>query len=75
MSNTLHEVRYGLVVAKIRRSRRPSKSKLSVSLHRLYRDGDTWTESARFRPQDIPAMRFVLDEAHEWIMKQTFDAG
>ncbi len=69
-SRVLHEIRHGLIVARVRRLRRRGGHHHSISVHRLYRNGEIWTESSRFAPDDIPSMRFVLDEAHNWIIKQ-----
>ena len=47
----------------------------TVSLHRLYRNGDHWKESSRFGRDDIPLMRHVLDAAHTWIYQHADSEG
>jgi len=41
-----------------------------LSLHRLYKNGDLWHESSRWGRDDIPFVRFLLDEAHTWMIQQ-----
>ena len=41
-----------------------------ISIHRIYRNGDLWQESTRLRASDIPLIRFLLDEAHTWVIEQ-----
>ncbi|WP_419581308.1 hypothetical protein [Stieleria magnilauensis] len=41
-----------------------------LSLHRLYKNGDLWHESTRLGRDDIPFVRFLLDEAHTWMIEQ-----
>ena len=64
----VHEVRVGLVVARVREFKRRGKIHHSISVHRLFRNGDCWTESQRFAFRDIPSVSFVLDEAHRWLL-------
>lgn len=42
----------------------------TVSATRLFRNGDSWKESARFGRDDIPLLRLALDEAHTWVYQQ-----
>jgi len=63
----LHEIRYGLIVARIWRKRTRSGVRHTVTVMRLFRNGDVWKESSRFHRDDIPLVRLALDEAHTWI--------
>ena len=63
-----HEIRRGLIVARIWHSTRGSRNHYSLSVVRLFRNGDQWKESTRLGPDDIPPARLVLDEAHSWIL-------
>ena len=65
MAGPIHEVRRGLIKVQIRKR----KHGFTVSLIRLYRDGEVWKESARLGPKDIPLARLVLDRAYAWILE------
>ena len=71
MSCPIHEICMGLIKARIRRKRSRFGSRHTVSIVRLYRDGDVWKESTRFCRDDLPVMRLVLDRAHTWILQQS----
>lgn len=74
MSNRIiHEIRHGLLVLRIRRIRAADKHGFSVSIRRFYRNGELWSESNRFGPDDIPSLRYLLDEAHTWIIERRRD--
>jgi hypothetical protein len=66
----IHEIRKGLIKVRIWRKRTRSGLRHSVSIIRLFRNGDVWKESTRFSRDDIPLVRLVLDEAHSWIYEQ-----
>ncbi len=63
------EIRFGLIVVRVWHKKTHSGLRHSVTLHRLFRNGDHWTESSRFGRDDIPVMRLALDKAHDWIMQ------
>lgn len=67
----VHEIRLGLIKACVWRKRRQSTTKHTVSVVRLYRDGDEWKQSSRFGRDDIPVVREALDRAYEWIFRHT----
>jgi hypothetical protein len=66
----VHEIRRGLIKARIWRRRTRSGMRHSISITRLFRNGDTWKESTRFGRDDLPLAMHVLDLAHSWIFKQ-----
>ncbi|MDA1161883.1 MAG: hypothetical protein O3B13_02150 [Planctomycetota bacterium] len=68
-STIVHEVRRGTITARIRRSRTRSGPRHTVSVVRLFRNGDHWKESTRFGRDDIPVVRLVLDLAHTWVLE------
>ena len=70
MARPVHEVRIGLIKASVRRRRTRSAVRHSVSVVRLYRDGDVWKESTRFGRDDLPVVRLVLDKVHTWILQR-----
>ena len=74
MSCPIHEICTGLIKARIRQKRTPSGVRHTVSIVRLYRDGDVWKQSTRFCRDDLPVMRLVLDRAYAWILQQSQSA-
>ena len=60
LAGPIHEVRRGLIKVRIRKR----KHAFTVSLIRLYKDGEAWKESMRLGPKDIPLARLVLDLAY-----------
>ena len=66
----VHEVRRGLIIARIWHKRTRSGIRHTVTVSRLFRIGDVWKESSRFHRNDLPLVRLVLDEAHTWIYRQ-----
>lgn len=68
----IHEIRRGLIKVRIWRKKTRSGVRHTVSILRLYRNGDVWKESSRFSRDDVPLLRLVLDEAHTWIFEQGF---
>jgi hypothetical protein len=71
MAKPIHEIRAGLIKAYIWRKKTHSCIRHSVSVTRLYRNGDVWKESTRFGRDDIPLVRLVLDQTHTWIFQQS----
>jgi hypothetical protein len=67
----VYEVRRGLIVARVWRRRTRSGLRHTVTIVRLFRNGDTWKESTRFGRDDIPLIRLALDEAYEWIYEHS----
>jgi hypothetical protein len=64
-----HEIRYGLILARIWRQPRKTQTRYVVTVTRLFRNGSDWKQSSRFGPDDLPTIRFALDKAHNWILK------
>ena len=65
----IHEIRQGLLVVRIRRAKSGDKIHHMLSVHRLYRNGNLWHESTRFGRDDIPFVRWLLDEAYAWMLE------
>lgn len=70
-SRPIHEIRKGLIKVRIWRKQTRSGLRHTVSVVRLFRNGDVWKESTRFSRDDVPLMRLVLDDAYNWIYEQT----
>lgn len=66
----IHEIRRGLIKVRIWRKRTRDRLRHTITVTRLFRNGDLWKESTRFGRDDIPLMRLALDEAHTWIYQQ-----
>lgn len=67
----IHEIRHGLITARIWRKKTRQGKRFSVTVVRLFRNGDHWKHSTRFGREDIPLLRLVLDEAHTWIFQNS----
>ena len=61
------ELRRGLIKVRVIRKHTRSGARHTVTVTRLFKDGDVWKESARFGRDDIPLVRLVLDQAFVWI--------
>ena len=68
MAKPALEIRRGLIKARIWRRRSRTETRYSLSVVRLYRNGDQWKESTRLGRDDIPLVRLVLDEAYAWML-------
>lgn len=65
-----HEIRFGMVKATIWENATKNGSRYSVSVCRLFRDGEQWRESSRFGRDDLPLVAKAADLAHSWIFEQ-----
>jgi hypothetical protein len=70
MARPVHEIRIGLIKATIRRRRTRSGIRYTITVVRLYRNGDVWKQSTRFGRDDLPLVRLVLDKAHMWTLQE-----
>ena len=64
------EIRRGLIKVRIWQRKSKNEVRYSLSVVRLFRNGDQWKESTRLGRDDIPVVRLVLDEAYEWMLTQ-----
>ncbi len=67
----IHEIRRGLIKVRIWRKRTRDRLRHTITVTRLFRNGDLWKESSRFGRDDIPLLRVALDAAHTWIFRKT----
>lgn len=63
----VHVIRFGLIKASVWQNKTKSGERHSVSVVRLFRDGDVWRESTRFGRDDLPLVSKAIDLAHSWI--------
>lgn len=71
MAKPAMEIRRGLIKVRIWQ-RRPKKNgvRYTLTVVRLFRNGDQWKESTRLGRDDVPLVRLVLDEAYTWMLTQ-----
>jgi len=68
MAKSKLEIRRGLIKVRIWQRRSKNGVRYSLSVVRLFRNGDQWKESTRLGRDDIPLVRLVLDEAYAWML-------
>jgi len=70
MAEPVHTIRFGLIKASIWQNHTRAGDRHTVSIVRLYKNGDLWKESTRFGRDDLPLVAKVADLAHSWIFEQ-----
>lgn len=70
-SEPIHEIRFGLIKCRIFLRRTRTGDRYNVSVTRLYRNGDSWSESHYFGRDEALLASKVLDLAHSWIFQHT----
>lgn len=71
----VHVIRRGLIRVRVCVATKKAGTHYSLSIGRLYRNGDQWKESKRYGRDDIPVVRLALDDAYGWILLQQSDTG
>jgi hypothetical protein len=66
----VHEIRLGSIKAAIWENHTANTLRHSVTVSRLYKDGDEWKRSESFGRDDLPLVGKVTDLAHTWIFEQ-----
>ncbi len=61
--------RFGLIKGCIWKNQTRAGERYSITIVRLYKNGDRWTESTRFGRDDLPLVAKICDVAHTWIFK------
>ena len=67
MQRPIHEIRQGLISAKIYGRRLGGQLKFTVSLTRVFRNGEAWNESSRLGTEHLLTASWLLKEAYKWI--------
>ena len=62
-----HVIRFGLIKASIWINQTRVGDRYTVTVVRLYKNGDHWTESTRFGRDDLLLVAKVCDLAHTWV--------
>ena len=73
MAKPVFEIRRGLIKVRIWQRKTKNGVRFSLTVVRLFRNGDQWKESTRLGRDDIPLVRLLLDKAHTWILNQGGD--
>ena len=68
MAKPAWEIRRGLIKVRIWQRKSQKGVRFSLTVVRLFRNGDQWKESTRLGRDDIPLVRLVLDEAYTWML-------
>jgi hypothetical protein len=74
MAKPALELRHGLIKVSIWQRRSKPGARYSLSVVRLFRNGDEWKESTRLGRDDIPLVRLLLDEAYAWMLTNGGDS-
>ena len=67
----IHEIRLGAIKAAIWENRNGNGIRHSVTVSRLYKDGDEWKRSESFGRDDLLLVGKVTDLAHTWLFERT----
>lgn len=67
MQRPIHEIRQGLITAKIYGRKLGGQLKFTVSLIRVFRNGEVWNESSRLSTEHLLTASWLLTEAYKWI--------
>lgn len=63
----IHEIRFGAVKAAIWENQNEKGTRYSVSVSRIYKEGDEWKRTESFGRDDLLVLAKVADLAHTWI--------
>jgi hypothetical protein len=63
----VHDIRLGAIKAAIWANQTPKGTRYSVTLTRLYKDGEQWKRSESFGRDDLPLIEKVVNQAYLWI--------
>jgi hypothetical protein len=67
MQRPIHEIRQGLITAKIYGRKLGGRLKFTVSLTRVFRNGEVWNESSRLGTENLLTASWLLTQAYRWI--------
>ena len=66
-----HEIRIGAIKAAIWKNQTKVGVRYSVTVTRLYKDGEKWEQTNSFGRDDLLLAAKVLDLAHSWVFQQS----
>lgn len=67
----IHEVRLGRIKGLVWENETRNGKRFSVTVARLYKDGETWRETQSFDRDDLPLVGKVLDRLHTYTYEQS----
>ena len=73
-----HVVRLGLIKCQVFLRKTKAGDRYSITVNRLYKNGDQWQQSGYFGRDDLPLVIKALDMAHTWMFagsRGTEEAG
>ncbi len=62
-----HVIRFGLIKGSIWKNQTRAGERYTVTVVRLFKNGNHWTASTRFGRDDLPLVAKVCDLAHTWV--------
>jgi len=63
----VHTVKIGAIKAAVWENQTEHGTRHSVTLSRLYKEGEEWKQSTSFHRDDLLVVAKVADIAHDWI--------
>ncbi len=63
----VHTIRFGTIKVCIWQNQTRVGDRFTVTVVRLFKNGDKWQESTRFGRDDLPLVVKAVDQAHSWI--------
>jgi len=66
----IHEIRMGRIKAAIWQNETDNGIRYNVTVGRLYKDGESWTQTESFGRDDLPVLAKVADQAHTFIFQK-----
>jgi len=64
-------IRFGLIKACIWKNHTSAGDRYTITVVRLFKNGDTWKESTRFGRDDLPLVAKACDLAHTWVYEDS----
>jgi hypothetical protein len=72
MSNPpAHTIRFGLIKGSVWRNQTRAGDRYTITVVRLFKNGDRWTKSTRFGRDDLPLVAKICDLAHTWVFQNS----
>ena len=71
----VHIVRFGLIKACIWKNHTRAGDRHTITVTRLFKNGDLWKESSYFGRDDLPLVAKACDQAHTWIYQYAHQAN
>ena len=70
----VHVIRFGLIKACIWKNHTAVGDRYTITVVRLFKNGDLWKESTRFGRDDLPLVAKACDLAHSWVFQNSGQA-